>query len=111
MALKEIEETVELNRKRTVYICDRCGKELSIPLHKCFICGDDVCDDCGVFLIDRRRDWINDSYWCCNRCWKIGEKHMRFIDAEEDKVLETVKVEIDAWKTEVTRNEQRNNTR
>ena len=105
MAIREVEEIVELKRKRTVYICDRCGKESSVPLRKCFICGDDVCGNCGVLLIDRRRNWTSGSYWCCNRCWKIGAKHRRFLDAEEDKFLETVKAEIDAWETEVTRNE------
>ena len=101
MAIKEIEEVVTLKRKRTVYICDQCGKESCVSLHKCFICGVDICGDCGLFLVDRFRVWSNNASWCCKKCWKHGESRIRFLDAEEDKFMKIVDLEVGVWKKEV----------
>jgi len=101
MATKKIEEVVELKRDRTVYICDSCGKESCVSLHKCFVCGDDICGDCGIFMIDRLRIWSGDADWCCKRCWKHGEGRVRYMDAEEDKFMNMVRSRISAWRREV----------
>lgn len=102
-----ISATPERITEKNVLFCDICGTEPPwFAIHKCLICGKDVCVDCQADMVktDVAHWWHNDSETCVNRlrickpCWKFGKHHREILNAEEEKFRETVAEEIRIWK-------------
>lgn len=78
------------------YICDLCGKETGY--HRiCNICGRDICSSCTKFDPRDMGDYP-DKY--CEPCFKIGQKYLDQISAEEDKYDKIVENLEQEWRDE-----------
>lgn len=103
MTTREIEESVTMTRKKTIYTCDGCGKDTVVSLSKCCICGKDFCPDCCVYMHDDSKIWHEDRFWCCYDCWKIGRQHIDAMNLKEEEFKAMFEEEIAEWKRDVNR--------
>lgn len=103
---KETEQVVVTDIK-TIVFCDRCSDEVKTRYAKkqCYICGMDVCWNCGDFFdptcsLEKPSFYVDYPEVVCNVCWISGEAHRKEIMRirKEADVLESS--EFKTWKGE-----------
>ena len=101
MPSRVVDETVSINRKKTIYTCDGCGGEGSVSLYKCFVCSKEFCPNCCMYMPDVHKIWHGNNTRCCKDCWDAGKDWREYLDDIEEEFLKMVKDEVDDWKESI----------
>lgn len=104
--MKNIIRTIEEVTK-TFFSCDFCKDTRNVK--QCFICGKDICFNCGVSIDESNIFDISPSYSSdypkrvCNNCWDNGEKFRQEV-TEKREALERLELDtLTKWRKKMVK--------